>query len=306
MHALRFILPAVTLGAAVFADPPIIDGQGIPGEFPAAVATQDTNTQFGNNYNELNQMFVTSDGGAVYVGLTGNITDNNLLFLYIDTTPGNNPAGEVLQSENGGGCPGNLPTGLRAASGTRFDAGFDPDYVLTISVGKFPGHSDWQLVAACDLTNLTTLAVTPLGIGALESGNGLLTGATGAEISINSSNFGGVTDYCFPPQPPFCGPLVSDTGSDPSEATSGIEIKLPRSLLGNLPAGQSVSFFAFITNNAYNGGGSGPCGYAGYASNQALPGLGGNGNLATFHPGMTIDFSGPQGPGTQFVTVLVP
>src|SRR5262249_3399077 len=124
--------------------------------------------------------------------------------------------------------------------------------------------------------------------------------------SINSSNFGGVTDYCNPAQPPFCGPLVSDTGSDPTEVTTGVEIKLPKVLLGPPAPDHPISFFAFITNNAYNGGGSGPCGYAGYASNQALPGLGGNGNLATFHPGQPIDFSGPQGPGMQFVTVAVP
>jgi hypothetical protein len=294
------------VSAAVLAVPPVVDGQNIPSEFPAAIATQDTNTQFGNNFNELDQLFVTAEAGNVYLGLSGNIADNNMLFVYIDTTPGNNPAGEVLDSENGGGCPGNLPTALRASDGTRFDAGFDPDYVLTISVGKFPGHSDWQLVAACDLTKLTDLTVTPLGIGALESGNGILTGATGSEVSINSSNFGGVTDYCFPAQPPFCAPLVSETGSNPAEVTTGIEVKLPRTLLGNFAPNSNVAFFAFITNNAYNGGGTGPCSYGGYASNQALPGLGGNGNLATFHAGQPIDFSGPQGPGTQFVTAVVP
>lgn len=299
-------LAAIGVAGAALAVPPVVDGENIPTEYPAALATQDTNTRFGNNFNELNQIFVHWESTDGYVGLTGNIADNNMLFLYIDTTPANNPAGEVLNSENGGGCPGNLPTALRAASGTRFDAGFDPDYVLTISVGKFPGHSDWQLVAACDLTNLNTLAVTPLGVGALESGNGILTGATGAQVSINNDNFGGVTDWCDPAFPPFCGRTVAETGSNPAEVTSGIEIKLPRALLGNPANGSSVNFFAFITNNAYNGGGTGPCGYGGYASNQALPGLGGNDNLATFHPGSAIDFSGPQGPGTQFVTSVIP
>lgn len=306
---MRNTLTALCFGASigVAAHAQVIDGQNIPTDFGAAIATQDTNTGFGNNFNELNQMFVTSDATNVFVALSGNIHDNNAIFVFIDTTPGNNPSGEVLTTEPGGGCPGSVPTVLRVASGMRFDPGFDPDFALTISVGKFPGHSDWQLVAACDVTNLTTLASTSLGIGALESDNGVLTGDSGVEISINSDNIGGVTDYCFPAQPPSCGPTVAETGSNPAEVTTGIEIKIPRSLLGNLPPNRNVSFFSYISNNAQDGGGMGPCGRSGYGSNQALPGLQGNDNLAAFTPGgTTIDFSGPQGPGTQFVTVLVP
>lgn len=312
---MRSFLIATTLlvAASALATTPTIDGLSIPSEFAsAAVAVQDTNTQFGDNENELDRMFVTSDAGFMYIGITGNLADNNALTIFLQTTPLGD-TGAVLDTNPPGPCPGDNPTVLRMLSGTTMDDGADPDagdgfnpnWALTISVGKFPGHSDYQLVLACDLTDLTTNTTTSLGIGAVTSrpgqptpaGSGLLTGNSGVKIAIDNRNDVGVGDWGGSPTP---------NPGDAESADSGIEIAIPRSLI-SLAANTNVTLFAFLTNNA-QGGGVGPCDRAGYASNQALPGLGGNGNLASFdtvNPPL-IDFSGPQGPGTQFVTVLVP
>lgn len=312
---MRNFLTALTLLATAWAlaTTPTIDGLAIPSEFAsAAAAVQDTNTQFGDNENELDQMFVTSDATNLYIGLTGNLSDNNALTIFIQTTPLGD-TGAVLDTNPPGPCPGDNPTILRMFSGTTLDDGSDPDagdgfnpnWALTVSVGKFPGHSDYQLVMACDLTDLTTNTTTSLGIGAVTSrpgqptppGSGLLTGNSGVKIAIDNRNGLGVGDWNAAPAP---------APGDAESADSGIEIAIPRGLLGLAP-NTNVTLFSFITNNA-QGGGVGPCNRAGYASNQALPGLGGNGNLANFdtvNPPL-LDFSGPQGPGTQFVTVLVP
>src|SRR5262245_47516042 len=61
-------------------------------------------------------------------------------------------------------------------------------------VRRGDGHSDFQLVTACDLTNLNTLVNRNLGIGTVSSrsgqptpaGSGLLTGNSGVKIAIDN------------------------------------------------------------------------------------------------------------------------
>ena len=292
----------VAAGVAL-ATTPTIDGLNIATDFAsAAIATQDTNTQFGDNENELNRMFVTSDAGNMYIGLTGNLSDNNALLIFIDTNPTTGP-GSTLNTDPGGACPGDVPTLLRIASGTHFDDNFQPDYCLLVSVGKFPGHSDFQLVTACDLTNLNTLVNRNLGIGTASSraglptppGSGLLTGNSGARIAIDNQNAAGVGNFDVQPTP---------NPGDAETALSGIEIGIPKSLMG-LTNGQSVRLVAWITNNA-QGGGGGPCNRQGFSSNQTLAGVGGVANLGAFEPGfLPIDFA-TQAAGNQWVQVTVP
>jgi hypothetical protein len=247
-------------------------------------------------------MFVTSDAGNMYIGLTGNLSDNNALLVFIDTDPTTGP-GSTLNTDPGGACPGNVPTLLRIASGTHFDDDFQPDYCLLVSVGKFPGHSDFQLVTACDLTNLNTLVNRNLGIGTSSSrpgqptpaGSGLLTGNSGARIAIDNRNAAGVGNFDVLPTP---NPGDADTAID------GIEIGVPKSLM-SLTNGQSVRLLAWITNNA-QGGGGGPCNRQGFSSNQTLVGVGGVANLGAFEPGfLPIDFA-TQAAGNQWVQVTVP
>ncbi len=298
----------------VVAGTPTLDGDITDGTYGASVADQNTRTGFGDNENELNQMFVDSDATNVYIGITGNIADNNAFHLWIDTNPNEVPGG-VLATDDGS-CPQLVRPVIQAMlSGTQFDDFFEPEYGLSVSVGKFPGQSDTLLVFAADLLDLDTNVNTILGVGAVDTGNGLLTGDSGVQIAIDNSNTAGVVG--FDPNNP---------APDPNEinsATTGIEIAIPKALLG-ISTPQDISLAAFITNNAQDTGGpgavcpdpndpnllipqeAGPCGRFGFASNQSLPGLAGFDNIATFTPGgcFRVDFTAAT--GNQWVLVTLP
>jgi hypothetical protein len=302
MKSLFVTITAVSLAGMAFASTPIIDGINIdPVTWGvASVAIQDTNTHFGDNQNELNQMFVTADDDNVYIGLTGNLADNNALTIFLDTdiTAGSNPLS--IQPDPSVPCVGAFPRLLRYYHNTLMEATFAPDYALTISVGIFPGQSTSQLVYACDLTNLNTLEVTVLGIGAGDSGNGLLTGDSGVEVALDNSNDAGVGDWEVRPQPD------PGQGEDPTEPTTGIEIAIPRALLGLTgPTGVDVGFFPFISDNAGGSEDPGPCGQRAWGSNQGFGGFVGSDNLGLFNGDTTtLDFV--VVPGIQQVIVIIP
>ncbi len=309
MRTLFATITTVTLAGAVLGAQQDIDGinidlstWGVP-----SIAVQDTNTQFGDGENELNQLFVDSDNDMIYLGIPGNLADNNALTIFIDTdlATGSHP----LETEPSGGvpCVGAYPRILRYFEGTTLSdpelpAVFTPDHALTISVGTFPGQSASQLVYACDLTDLSTFDVTVLGIGAADSGNGLLTGASGAQIALNNDNTTGVGAWFTPD-----GETPAQTGDDPTDTSTGIEIGIPRALLGlDVATPTDVTLLAYITNNAQSDEGiPGVCGRAAYGSNQALPGLAGWGNMAAFN-GSTVILDLSANPLPNFAMTVIP
>ena len=118
----------------------------------------------------------------------------------------------------------------------------------------------------------------------------------------------------------FAGNEVPDpnNGEDPTEPTTGIEISIPRGLIGlDVGTATNVRVFAYISDNA-TGGDSFPgiCGLRAWGSNQALPGLAGWANMAEFNgikeldpndpndPGKELDLSG--NPGSNYVTTTIP
>jgi hypothetical protein len=292
----------ILLMAGMASAAPIIDGLNIPSEFPVAYATQDTNTQFGNNFNELNQLFVDWDDDNIYIGVTGNLADNNAIVVFMDTTLSS--GSNVITTDPGGPCPGDIPTLIRMYSNTTMETGFSPNYGLLVSVGAFPGQGFDNLVMACDLTDIDGLTNVPLGLGVLDSSNAgqlSLTGSTGVEIALDNSNTDGVGEYVDPG-----GTTPGETGDDPTSAETGLEIKIPRGLLGLDGMNPTeVGFFVMLTNNA-QGGGSGPCNREGFASNQALPGVGGWGNLASFSPTGAFQLNFVTAPNVNFVPVTIP
>ena len=175
----------------VVAGTPIIDGDITDGTYGAAIADQNTGTQFGNNQNELNQLFVDSDNDNVYIAISGNIADNNALTVWIDTDPAAGPGG-VLNTDDGTCTQLVRPVIQAMASGTQFDDDFAPDYGISVSVGKFPGQSDSLLVFAADLLNLNDNSNTVLGVGAVDTGNGLLTGGIGEIADAQQDVLGNV------------------------------------------------------------------------------------------------------------------
>lgn len=291
MRTLLATVIAISVGGLALAVPPEIDGVNIDATNwnGAAIAVQDTNTAFGNNYSELNQMFVDSDDDNVYIGITGNLADNNAMTLLIDTNlaVGNHPF--VTEPGASVPCVGVYPRLLRyynaaQLSDPNLPAVFTPDYAVTISVGTFPGQSASQLVYACDLVDLNEPnlvdGVTVLGIGAVGSGNGLLTGASGVGIALDNSNIVGVGDWS---EPNNIMPQLPD--EDPTAPTTGFEISIPRALLGlDVGTPTEASFWAFISDNANDGSTfPGVCNLRAWGSNQAMPGLFGWGNMMEFN-----------------------
>ena len=148
-------LAAIALAASPAAAQITIDGTA-DAAYGAALSTQNTNTQFGDNTNpdpivgsggsEIDQIFATVANGRLYVTIAGNLEANfNKFEVYIDSKAGGvNSLGAGLPTAvdgycctQGGGV--NLPdpsTGaLQRQAGLTFDAGFTADYYLTFSRG---------------------------------------------------------------------------------------------------------------------------------------------------------------------------
>ncbi len=295
-------LAGVTLSASAATQ--VIDGMNINAATwgTAASAVQDTNTQFGDNSNELNTMFLDSDTNNIYIGLTGNISDGftagNVMVLFIDTDAGT--GGSTISTEPGGGCPSFIPRVVRYFNGATFDGGFTPDYVMTCAIGIFPGQSR-NLIFSCDLTNINAMTNVVAGLGTIGSGNGTLTGTSGIEMALNNTNANGVGGWFSPG-----GETPAQTGNDPNTSTTGWEIKIPKSQLG-ISGSSTIRAFAFITNGANDDSAAfnGVCNRHTYASNQGLPGLAGVANLAQFNgASLLLNFSAIA--GNQFATKTLP
>lgn len=302
----KFLFAGCVLAVALsaYAATQVIDGQSIDAATwgTAASAAQDTNTQFGDNFNELNTMFLDSDTSNIYIGLTGNISDGftagNVMVLFLDTDAGTGSS--TITTEPGGACPSFIPRAARYYNGATFDAGFTPDYVMTCAIGIFPGQST-QLIYSVDLTNINALTNVRAGLGTIGTGNGTLTGTSGIEMALNNTNINGVGGWFSPG-----GETPAQTGADPNTSTTGWEIKIPKSQLG-ISGSSTIRAFAFITNGANDDSGAfnGVCNRHTYASNQGLPGLGGAANLAQFNGGtITLNFAAIA--GNQFAEKTLP
>jgi hypothetical protein len=101
--------------AGVFTVDGTIAGDGYSG----ARSVQAVETQFGDNFSELDAGYGEIAGGQLYLALTGNLEGNfNKLEVFIDAKAG----GEAVFS----GLPGNDGAGVM--TGLTFDTGFQPDY----------------------------------------------------------------------------------------------------------------------------------------------------------------------------------
>jgi hypothetical protein len=298
-----------TLGVANAA--PTIDGTISASEYGGSlVAVQLNATQFGNcttglvndgtGGSELCAMYVTADSGFLYIGITGNMETNyNKFSVFFDSIPGGQnqlvpPASEqefgnfknmvrnlgpftidndgnpIIDPFTGVGTnDGNLGPGLK------FDAGFFADFMTSTAPDTNNFYNHFMKVGA------HTPGLTDDGFylgkgdysltGALADGDAL---ALGTLISLNNSNVAGVS---------------SDQGNvgDPLTATTGIEFKIPVSVLGGNLCDLKIMAFQ-------NGGGMD------FASNQFLPSLpAGTGNLGNPRAIDLTTFA-----GTQHVTVL--
>lgn len=273
---MKRFLAAVTMAVAA----PALAGITIDGTADAlygpAVSVQTLQTQFGDNNlgmvdyangSELDAAYATIRGGALYLTLAGNLESNfNKLEIFIDSRGG---AG---QNQLRGDNPNVDFNGLNRMAGLTFDAGFAPDYWLSVTGGGGP----YQLYA-----NYAELLTNGGGNGyylgqAGAVSDGTLSGGNnpgGILATINNINVGGVD-----------GGTGSSSGAG---VLTGIEFCIPLSEIGD-PTGP-ICISAFI-----NGGGHD------FVSNQALGSLpDGTSNLG--EPSL-VDFNNYA--GDQFFCVI--
>ena len=253
------VLVALLAVSPVAADP-TVDGTA-DAEYGAALAVQNTETQFGDsnlgvvdfaNGSELDQGFGTIANGVLYLHLAGNLESNfNKLEVFINTGAGG-------QNKLRGDNPDVDFNGLNrmgddgSGNGLTFDAGVDPDFWLSMTGGNSP----YQLFA--NYAELLTLGGGQgyyLGAGSAVS-DGTLDNSGfnphGIKVTINNSNTGGVG---------------GGTGlDDGSGVTTGIEWAIPLSALGD--ASGPLDICTFINGSGHD-----------FLSNQVLGGIGGGANL---------------------------
>ena len=158
MTRLLQLTVALATSFAAAAQAQVMDGSlvGDEGFYGAALSTQDTRTQFGDAQtgdpiqggggSEINQVFGRIDNGRLYVMITGNLETNfNKMAVFIDSVSGvgqNVLDGDNLPLSVDGFCCGqidpNTPVNngaLQRMDGFTFDAGFAPDYFITMSNG---------------------------------------------------------------------------------------------------------------------------------------------------------------------------
>lgn len=269
----------LSAGAALAA--PNVDGSRDAAYGPA-LSVQLNGTQFGNNTNavvnanngsELDAAYGVVDGGTLYLFLAGNLETNfNKLDIFIDSLAGG-------QNKLRGDNPDVDFNGLNrmgddgSGNGLRFDAGFESDYYLTTTGGNTPNTEFFANFAQTQ----TGGGGTGGFIGGSGAGNTVLFGNNGITIGYNLSNVLGVNSFGNP------------NDSDPASVTTGIEVAIPLSLLGN-PTGD-IRVTAFVNGSGHD-----------FASNQFMGSLpAGTGNLGEPR---NIDLS--QLAGNQFITVAVP
>lgn len=227
-----------------------IDGTGIPGEGLTLRATQDTPTGFGNALgggqdsaggSELNELYADIDGGKLKVGITGNL-EGNFNKLFVFFDAV--AGGEnPLAADNADGGFGEINN----LAGLMFDGGATMDHGIRFEVG-----GGFLAARFMDLIDNTASDIQiGGGSGDLPLSNA---GTSAIQLGWDNSNVLGVDD---------------SSAAGANTATTGIELEID--LLQAFGATQGdIGITAIVTND--NGG---------FLSNQALPGIGGGGNIGS-------------------------
>jgi hypothetical protein len=302
-------LPVVTHAAA-----PTVDGVLDSSVYGPYVALQGVQTAFGDNTpnppgpyqtwadgSELDAAYAKISGGNLYLFFAGNVQSNyNKLELFFDTgAPGQNTIrrdnadvdfnalgrmGENLDgtnlAKNDNGRPATDPDqpSNKLGKGLTFDAGFNSTHFLTVTCGYDSNANDFRL--------FSNFATTPAAGGSTgfyvgssdATNNRLINGANGIVVGSDNSNNAGVAG----------GDQAVTAGEHPELVTTGFEVKIPLSQLGNPTSPIKIS--AFINGGSHD-----------FLSNQALGTLVPSPNFGNLGEPRTVDFSTLS--GDQFFTV---
>ncbi len=282
--------PTRTLGLSVAAgllaagpalgQAPVIDGT-IDKAYGPALLVQDNQTGFGDsdlglvdvaNGSELDNLHAVVVDNVLYLGLGGNLESNfNKIEIFIDCRAGGQ---NTLRNDNapvnfdGLNRMGTSPNNPDTAPGLTFDAGFAPDYYITLGGGGEPYtmYLDWA-----------ELLTSGGGFGDY-GGSGLATeanlAANGVLFSIDNSNVAGVTGGDG---------LEPDGGAGVS---TGLEFGIPLDVIGY--DGGRLAVCVFVNSGSHD-----------FMSNQMLGSLGGLPNLGEPR---VVDLAAIA--GDQFATVV--
>jgi hypothetical protein len=247
---------------------PVIDGTR-DAEYGTALSVQTVQTNFGDNFSELNAAYGKVTGGFLYLMFTGNLENNfNKLMVFVDSKTGgqnaisgtNNPQNfdsRIGEGFGNGWAPYNnrglADSGLQAQQGSfTFDSGFEADYGMLFRRGA--GTFDFDFAEM----NQTSIPADELAgiFGGPETG-------AAPNLSGNSGNNSGAAYGVGFDNSNTAGITGGTSAADPVAAqavTTGIEIAIPLSALGNPTSDIKVT--AFINGANHD-----------YVSNQFLGGL---------------------------------
>jgi hypothetical protein len=272
-----FVGSAIAARASVTVDGSISPSEGYGGP----VTTQTINTGFGdstvgdgtsNGGSELDAAYGVVQGGNLNLFLSGNFESNG------------NHVNVFVSDGRAGQSSLNVPsTGtLQATNGSVFSPGFQATYATDINDYAGTDYVEEYLYAGPG-------ALSGGYVGSFSLAGGIGTGMPGVTtIGWNDTNAAGVNGNSG----------TAATGADADAVTTGLELSIPLSVLGNPAPGSSLLVLADV-----NGGGDS------YLSNQFLPGLPvGTGNLGGGGPftgpnSGTFNFSNTPG---EYFAVAVP
>jgi hypothetical protein len=241
-----------------------VDGTLSP-DYGSALSVQTANTGFGSGPaasggNQLDAVYGAIQNGNLYLFFAGNTSDGNPLDVFIDA---GGAGGQNILNLSAGSIN---PTATASMNGSVFSPGFFATYA--VSVNTFAGTI---------YGNLFDLVADTGGYAGSAPDSGGTIG--GVQVALNDSSPAGVG---------------SNTGAGAAAVTTGWELAIPLSALGNP---NSVEVMADINGNNEN-----------YLSDQFLPGLPdgtpniGNGGVFNFAstPGeyFTVTASAPDGAST--------
>jgi len=226
------------LALAAFASPHVassaitVDGTR-DGDYGPALAVQAVQTQFGDNFSELNAGYARIESGTLYLLLTGNVEGNfNKLNIFFDSKTGgqNSILGDSNPSNDGWAGKYN---------GFTFDSAFSADYLFILRNGNTQFDLDYAVVGGGG-TGFDTYANVFGGTreGASFTAVGPNLGQSLA-IGFNNSNTAGVI-----------GGTAAADQSAAAAVTTGIELGIPLVALGNPAPGDTIRISAMV-----NGGG---------------------------------------------------
>jgi alpha-amylase len=231
-----------------------VDGRDIPSDLGpgALLATQDDPPSIGDNFVELDQLFLRPEGEALLIGVTGNLPEyGGGLCLLLDVAAG----GQAVLDLSDQSPP---PSGPRELTGLTLDEGFTPEHLLYIN-----SYGATYYVDHFELRDEGGADKTYRGQAARNTGSGWLSGGINphdTQVAFDGTNTAGVT-------PTDVGPAWT--------ATTGFEILLSLADLG-LVAGEVSSLRVATFVIAADG----------TVTDQWLPGLGGDHDLLGIAPDM--------------------